>query len=173
MKVQYRLATPADAPAIAHLHATSWQHTYRGAFSDHYLDREVHTERLTVWTERFATPNPAMLILLAEEGSALRGFCCTFLGYGPDGHLLDNLHVAPGYHGRGIGKALMQRSAARIAARDPDREIYLWVLTDNTPAIAFYERLGGRPGRTEIQELGTGNHVPARAMYWSVADLLG
>ena len=56
--MEYRHATAQDASAIATLHAESWRQNYRGAFSDAFLDGDVHTERLTVWTKRLRTPGP-------------------------------------------------------------------------------------------------------------------
>lgn len=170
--MNYRTASPADAPAIADLHARNWQTTYRGAFSDDYLDNHAPSERLRVWTDRFAAPNPKMIVLLAEDEAGLQGFCCTFLDFGPDGHLLDNLHVASGNHGKGIGKTLMRLSAERVAEYDTEKEIYLWVLTTNTNAMAMYEHLGGRKGRTELHHFPEENVTPALAMYWSVEELV-
>ncbi|MEM1359997.1 MAG: GNAT family N-acetyltransferase [Bacteroidota bacterium] len=171
MKLTYRTAGAADAPAIAHLHATNWQLTYRGAFTDDYLDNHAPTERLQVWTERFSEPNPRMITILAENEAGLQGFCCIFLDYGPDGHLLDNLHVTAGNHGKGIGKTLMRKAAEQVAVYDTEKEIYLWVLTTNTNAMAMYEHLGGRRGRTEVHHFGQGNRTPALALYWSVAEM--
>lgn len=145
--------------------------TYRGAFSDDYLDREAPAERLAVWTERFATPNPKMLVTIAEGEAGALGFCCTFLDYSPDGHMLDNLHVRPGLHGQGIGRKLMRDAAQRVSPHDADGEIFLWVLTGNEGAIRFYERLGGRRGRHQQLSLA-GNKVDAIMMSWPVRDLL-
>ncbi len=170
--MQYRSATFADVPAIAALHAASWQRTYRGTFSDAYLDEQAPAERLATWQERFAVPNPKMLVTLAEDAAGLQGFCCVFLDYDQDGHLLDNLHVSPACQGQGIGKSLMQRSAVRVAEHDPAGNIYLWVLTSNTAARQVYESLGGRPGRTEVQHFAAGNQTPALQMHWTVAEMV-
>ncbi|MBC6996821.1 GNAT family N-acetyltransferase [Neolewinella lacunae] len=169
--MHYRSATSADVPAIAALHAASWQRTYRGAFSDTYLDEQAPAERLATWRERFAVPNPRMIVTVAEDDTGLQGFCCVFMDHDQDGHLLDNLHVSPAYQGQGIGKRLMQRSAARVAEHAPGGDIYLWVLTVNTPALRVYESLGGRPGRTEVQHFAAGNQTPALQMIWRLADM--
>ena len=39
--MQIRLATLADAEAIAHVHAESWRTAYRGALSDAYLSGPI------------------------------------------------------------------------------------------------------------------------------------
>ncbi len=35
--LRFRLASPADAKAVADLHADSWRRHYRGAYSDAFL----------------------------------------------------------------------------------------------------------------------------------------
>lgn len=161
----YRSAVPADAPAIAALHAASWQVAYRGDFSDHYLDVDCPAERLVVWRERFRKPDPGMVVTLAEEGNRLRGFCCTFLDYDEQGSYLDNLHVAPDTKGQGIGKALLQDAIKQTCKRAADCRLYLWVLTSNQRAIGFYEYLGGRLGNSTTKNLA-GNAVTVVRISW-------
>ena len=137
-----RPALPPDAPAIARLHAESWRRTYRGAFSDAYLDGPVFEERATLWDQRMATPRDDQYVMLATEGDQLLGFACTFGNEDPTwGALLDNLHTAEGFEGRGIGRRLLATSA-RWAEQHHPGGFYLWVLDDNARARRFYEHLG-------------------------------
>lgn len=69
--MRLRLAGPGDAAVIARLHAASWQAHYRGGLSDAYLDGPVEEERRRVWADRFAAPDPAMSVILAEEDGIL------------------------------------------------------------------------------------------------------
>src|SRR5213592_3783401 len=64
---QFRLAGPADAEAVANLHADSWRRHYRGAYSDAFLDGDVVADRLAVWTERLREPDPRRCTILAED----------------------------------------------------------------------------------------------------------
>lgn len=50
--VRYRVAHPADADAIAGLHAASWRENYRGILSDAFLDGEVEADRAALRQER-------------------------------------------------------------------------------------------------------------------------
>jgi ribosomal protein S18 acetylase RimI-like enzyme len=168
----YRQAIKSDAPAIAALHALSWQRTYRGDFPDHYLDHEAPAERREVWTARFSDTTTPMQVNVAETEEGLTGFCCVFPHHSPaDGHLLDNLHVHPDHHGRGVGKRLMQRAAERLLEAKYGGKIFLWVLTTNTASIGFYEHLGGRTGRTETHHFPEGAAPPALLMSWPVAEM--
>src|ERR1700730_7887238 len=94
-EIQLRFAVAADASAVAALHAESWQHHYRGAYSDDYLDGDVLADRLTVWTRQLGQPATEHRTVIAHYAEAVVGFAHTVLDddavYGA---LLDNLHVA-------------------------------------------------------------------------------
>ena len=140
----FRPAGPADAVAVAHLHADSWRRHYRGAYSDGFLDGDVVADRLTVWRERLGKPDPRRCTILAEDGG-LVGFANTFFDDDPRwGALLDNLHVAHGHKRRGIGSRLLALTARAVVDRPKPTGLYLWVLEQNLDARAFYEAHGGR-----------------------------
>jgi GNAT superfamily N-acetyltransferase len=140
----FRQANPADAPAVAHLHADSWRRHYRGAYSDAFLDGDVLADRLEVWTERLREPDPSRCTILAED-DGLVGFANTFFDDDPTwGALVDNLHVAQGHKRRGIGSRLLALTAEALLERPEPTGLYLWVLEQNRDAQAFYEACGGR-----------------------------
>jgi len=98
-------ATSADAPAIAALHAASWQAHYRGAYSDEFLDGDVVADRIAVWTGRLSTPRADTITLVADTGGGIAGFAHTILDEDPRwGALLEDLHVAGAAHRRGFGR---------------------------------------------------------------------
>jgi ribosomal protein S18 acetylase RimI-like enzyme len=141
---QFRLAGPADAEAVANLHADSWRRHYRGAYSDAFLDGDVFADRLAVWTDLLREPDPLRCTILAEDGS-LVGFANTVFDDDPTwGALVDNLHVADGHKRRGIGSRLLALTAKALIGRPERAGLYLWVLEQNTDAQAFYEARGGR-----------------------------
>jgi ribosomal protein S18 acetylase RimI-like enzyme len=141
---RFRAAGPGDASAIARLHADSWRRHYRGAYSDGFLDGDVLADRLAVWTHRLREPDPHRCTILAEQGGLL-GFANTVLDDDPTwGALLDNLHVAAGHQGRGIGSRLLTMTAEAVVDRSEGTGLYLWVLEQNAEAQAFYRARGGR-----------------------------
>jgi GNAT superfamily N-acetyltransferase len=134
---------PADATAVAGLHAESWRRHYRGAYADTYLDGDIDAERLGVWTERLSSPDGSARTLLAEADGAFVGFVRVVLGEDPRwGSLVDNLHVVWAHKRNGVGSRLM--SAAGAAVLEFGGGLYLWVLEQNTAAQAFYGARGGR-----------------------------
>jgi len=164
MTLEIRHAGPADAGAIAALHAESWRGTYRGVFSDAFLDREVHEERRRHWRECLETaPGPDQGVLLAEEDGACLGFICIRLegepGWGP---LLDNLHVHPGRKGGGIGRRLIQAGLDWVKASGRHDRWHLWVVEGNAPTRRVYEHLGWEPGEPGLHTAPDGAPYPVR-----------
>jgi ribosomal protein S18 acetylase RimI-like enzyme len=142
--VRYRSATRADADAVANIHADSWRRHYRGAYADAYLDGDVLADRLQVWQGRLADVRDDELTIVAEHAGSLLGFVHTILGADPTwGALVDNLHVTTGFQRRGIGTALLEEAAAGVLDRTAASSLYLWVLSQNEDARAFYESKGG------------------------------
>jgi GNAT superfamily N-acetyltransferase len=140
--LRFRLANFSDARAIAALHADSWRRHYRGAYSDAFLDGDVHADRLLAWTERLREPNPGSQTILAEHGEGVVAFAHTVFDDDPYwGALLDNLRVVHGQKRQGIGSRLLALTAGAVFERGTG--FYLWVLEQNVEAQAFYEARGG------------------------------
>lgn len=168
--MNYRPATPEDVTPLALLHAESWRNSYRGMLSDDFLDREVVANRLGVWRSRLDSPLKGQFVLLAEEQKRLCGFVCLFANVDEQwGALLDNLHVRLEQQGRGLGKALMYRTALWLKENYAQSGLYLWVFANNQPAIRFYERLGGQMAGEKIEnEFG---EKPVRALRYVWHDV--
>jgi ribosomal protein S18 acetylase RimI-like enzyme len=144
-QVEYRMAGYSDARAIALLHSDSWRRHYRGAYSDAYLDGDVASDRLAVWSDRLKAPGRRRLTVVAEDAGVIVGFAHTILDEDQTwGALLDNLHVADAVKRRGIGSALMVATAHLVIEQAPTQGLYLWVLEQNTGARAFYDAMGGQ-----------------------------
>jgi GNAT superfamily N-acetyltransferase len=91
--------------------------------------------------------HPCFHCALAEWNGEPVGFALYFYNYstwkGRQGIFLDDLFVYPEHRGKGIGKALLLHVARIAAAQNCGR--YEWLVLDwNTPAIEFYESLGGK-----------------------------
>lgn len=141
--VYFRTAEVGDAQAVAHLHADSWRRHYRGAYSDSYLDGDILSDRIAVWSRRLGAPTGTVTIL-AEDGAGLAGFVHVVLDEDPCwGTLLDNLHIRHDRRRRGLGTALMHRAAAAAGEGARTQLMYLWVQEQNQDAQRFYAAMGG------------------------------
>lgn len=160
-RLQFRVACADDAAAVAALHADSWRRHYRGAYSDAFLDGDVESDRLAVWTTRLGVADPFRHTVVVHDDGILVGFVHVMLDDDPCwGSLIDNLHVSHSLRRRGLGTRLMKLAAAEVADKAPGGGMYLWVLEQNTDAQAFYRALGGV--EVESALVGAPGGVPAR-----------
>jgi len=111
--ITYRTATLIDTQAIGLLHATSWQQHYKEVLSEAYLKDYVVEDIVC-------------------------GFICLFFQEDPVwGTLLDNLHVAYDWKGKGIGASLLKAGHQWSLQQDANLSMHLWVYASNKAAIAL------------------------------------
>jgi ribosomal protein S18 acetylase RimI-like enzyme len=141
--MKFRIADNKDTQIVANLHSLSWQKTYRGVFTDGFLDNHVHENRLSVWTERLRQHPKNQIVILCEIDDSLAGFVCAYGNNSEEGTYIDNLHVSPDFKGRGIGKELMKHIAQWSIETYNQPKLYLKVLENNYSARGFYDKMGG------------------------------
>jgi GNAT superfamily N-acetyltransferase len=144
-----RLATPADAPAIASAMVASFLATYRGIMPDPVLDRldlDARTERWrTVLTE--SDPADRKRVWVVVEAGVVRGYAVTvpatdeFLPPPEGAGELDSLYLQPDAVGRGLGRRLLAHAMDDLRERGFD-PLILWAFTANARARSFYEAAG-------------------------------
>jgi len=171
------LATAAHETAIADLHAASWRAAYRDVLADRWLDEEALADRRALWRTRFAAPAEGQRVLVAlsapPDGGepVLAGFACVFLAAHPaHGHLLENLHVAAGFRGLGLGERLLREGARLAEAAAPGSGYHLSVVHANVAARGFYAHLGARRLASEDWQAPDGRVVACEVMGWSRAS---
>jgi ribosomal protein S18 acetylase RimI-like enzyme len=148
-----RTASAGDEALIVSMHTRSWTSAYRGLLPDHYLDNDLAADRAAHWRACIhELQSGARCVFIAEhEGEAL-GFVCVVAPDSSGSVLVDNLHAMPGHKGRGIGRAMLDE-AARWARSRGARALWLSVLENNRPAIAFYESRGWTRVAREADEI--------------------
>ena len=165
--MDFRDATPADAPLIASLHAQSWRHAYAHFMTADWLASDIEAERLAVWTPKLATPRPGQRVIIAQRGGEAIGFTCVIGGADPRwGTLVDNLHALKSARGSGVGTALLDQ-AARWAMTDwANVPIHLWCFTDNVAARGFYAARGGEEVETCDKPAHDGHKRSEKRIAW-------
>ena len=133
-----RAAVPADA-AVIHALVTELAVYER-------LAHEVKSTPALLGDALFG-PAPKVFCELAELDGEPVGLALWFYDFstfeGRHGIYLEDLFVRPAARGRGLGRALMARLAARCAAEGLAR--LSWAVLDwNAPSIGFYRGLGAR-----------------------------
>lgn len=169
-RITVRPATPEDARAMAEVHVTSWQETYRGLMSDETLGDPAFVERRErMWTtvlrdERYREHRVAVAVENAVGGDghgnaamhargASRIVGIAMSGPPPESddstdlpctrHLYV-LYTLAAVHGRGAGTALAE------SVLHPAETVSLWVADPNPRAQAFYRKLGFTPDGVEL-----------------------
>jgi GNAT superfamily N-acetyltransferase len=151
--LQIRAALPEDVGTILKL--------IRGLAEYEHEPQAVEATEQDLLRDGFGE-RPCFHCALAEWDGEPVGFALYFYNYstwkGRPGIFLDDLFVYPEHRGKGIGKALLLHVARIAASQNCGR--YEWLVLDwNTPAIEFYESLGGKrmkqwlPVRVEGQAL--------------------
>ncbi len=169
--IQYRIATKMDAPAIAALHAVSWQKHYRNVLSEKYLNGPILQERLEVWTAKLDQSRDDQYILLAEEEQKLVGFICLIFKEDPKwGTLLDNLHVTFEKKGQGIGRQLWSKGLQWSFQKEATIPVHLWVFEMNKAAIAAYESWDGKRVEKANHQNPDGTRAEALRYVWTIKN---
>lgn len=165
--VVVRNALLNDSTAIAHVVVQSWQSTYRGIVPDEFLDNLSVANAAPRMAEMLREAGDNGIALVAEDDGRVVGMATTWVGgeSGPDYDAeLAMLYVLDAYHGRGVGRALIEETCRRLIARDIT-SMMCWVLVGNL-ATAFYERLGARQFETGVFDR-LGFAVDSVAYGWS------
>ncbi|NBO64709.1 MAG: GNAT family N-acetyltransferase [Acidobacteria bacterium] len=171
--ITLRAIESGDAELIATMHTTSWRTAYRGILSDNYLDGGIDEERRGEWQRRLSAPHEESLGFIALLDGEPVGFVYGFQNeHDCWGALIDNLHVLPGWKGRGIGRQLMARFAEELLARGDTNGVFLWVYEQNTAARRFYEIVGGTRSEETDYPLPGGGEARIYRITWSSPQAL-
>ena len=113
-------------------------------------------------------PTPNQYVIVAEDQqNNLLGFSCAYARFDTEaGTLVENLHAHPAHKNTGIGRMLLSHVAEWSLQQFPDDLIHLWVVTENTPAIGFYKRMGARQDMSAMWDAPDGSMVPELRFTW-------
>ena len=144
MTATIRLATPADAHAIAQVRVMAWRTTYRGMIPAAYLDAMKVEDSAALW-ERVLTaaPNTTNTFVAQSDGMVV-GFASGLmlaepkLGFDAE---LSAVYLDREYQRQGIGARLVG-NVARAQMTLGATGLLVWVIAGNKAARGFYERLG-------------------------------
>lgn len=173
MAFTVRPATPADAPALAHVHVTSWRETYTGLMPQDFLDRvtdgAARERRQRMWEG--ATADPAQVVLVAERGGEVVAFASAGPAQDHPGFdtALFTLYALKAAQGQGMGRALLSVLARELSERG-HRSLALWVLAEN-PTREWYLRRGGREAGEKTESVPGGELREVRLVWDDLARL--
>lgn len=136
-----RLSPGDDRNALSRVYEESWKHAYRGIIPKDYLDGIPRGQ----WAASADKPSVSTLVMF-ENGELIgtSSFCPSrfedMAGWGE----IVSIYLLPDFMGKGYGKQLFEEVLRRLKETG-FRDIFLWVLEENTNARGFYERQGFVP----------------------------
>ena len=159
MNVAYRLASAADAGALAELGTQTFIHTFGHLYQPADLEIFLQNHSLEHWCRELN--DPAFEIQVAEADGRMVGYVKLgppHLPFEPRGEAaeLRQLYVLEEMKGQGVAHELMQWVIERARDRRADY-LYLSVFTENHRARRFYEKYGFEPEGTYAFMVG--NHA--------------
>jgi len=150
-----RAAAITDADDVARVHVASWRTSYRGLLPDDFLASLSATSYAERWKRVIAERSSRVYV--AEDAGEIVGFAsggrerAGETGY--EGELYA-IYVLDSAQRRGFGRGLVRSTVAGLRELGL-ADMIIWVLRDNHPARAFYERLGGIYVRAQPITIGT------------------
>ena len=162
-KVAIRSLRASDATALADVFSASWRLAYEGMIPTPHLEMIVNRRTESWWLS--AARSKERTIVLEFEGKV-----AGYASYGrartrglAQGEIYE-LYLGPIYQGIGLGEHLFEACRHQLD-RSKIKGLLVWALADNTQAVHFYWRRGGRPIASAEETLG-GRKLEKIAFTW-------
>ncbi len=151
-QVTVRKGKESDANNLADVFRQSWLNAYTGIIPSLYLESMI-SRRSASWWKRAISCGEG--ILVSDIAGTPAGYATWGNARGLNRHKgeIYELYVLPSHQGLGVGEHLFEGCRARLDERNLNG-LVVWALSDNTPAIDFYWRRGGRPTRRSYDTFG-------------------
>jgi len=134
--IALRDAVASDIPALAALHVTTWNATYRTTRGPTVATR-THQ-----WNEVFGRERRRDFVLVLEDRNGrLIGFTWGRPSQGEFAGELSKIYLRWEYHGLGLGRRLLVESARRFLERGIDSFVLFADLAN--PSVTFFDHMGG------------------------------
>ena len=162
--VRVRRAKPSDAEALAAVFRDSWQVAYRGIIPHLHLDSMIRRRDSGWWASAIRSGDNLLVLEIdgTVVGYATWGVARARGAY--QGEIYE-LYLAPTYQGLGFGEHLFEACRHAMDQRKL-KGLVCWALAENSAAIGFYWRRGGRPIAQSFENIG-GARLEKIAFAWS------
>jgi GNAT superfamily N-acetyltransferase len=172
--LEIRRAVKEDAAEIGRIHVEATRNAYSGIYTDEYLAALSADERAHRWTEEgkghLASSDPTIAVFVAFCGGKMIGFAdigSADKSLSSECAELYAIYLDPAHIGKGVGQALF-RTCVEHAKDHGFRAMTAQVLSRNSLARAFYERMQGEPVPSTEKLMATGGTEEKVIVYrWS------
>lgn len=137
MEIRF-IAPTDDRSEISKVYEESWKFAYKGIVPQSYLD-SIPEGR---WASKVDSLDRKTLVCV-ESGKIIgtTSFSKSRFAQFSDWGEIISIYLLPNYMGRGYGKALLEAAVAELKTMDY-KNVFLWVLEENSRARKFYEKMG-------------------------------
>ncbi len=140
-----RRASLEDAAAIAAVQVRTWHAAYAGLLPQEHLDRRTIALRTAQWNDRLHAGQEDVFVACDAHGTVV-AFATSLASSEPvdgfDGEI-GAIYVLPEAQRQGLGERLLRAAGTALQAKG-FQSAWLRVLSDNTQARRFYEKLGAQ-----------------------------
>jgi GNAT superfamily N-acetyltransferase len=148
-----RMATTADADAIAEVQVLGWRRAYEEILPGDFL-AALSVERRTEWWSRQVELGTLEVLVVDDDDGQVAGFASMGPANSSEEAELYAIYLLPERWGQGLGRALIL-AAEDLMAEQGYQICVLWVFADNTRARQFYETAGWElDGALRVEEFG-------------------
>ena len=151
--IEIRRATPADAHAVAATHDDAWRTAYQGIIPGRELDRLIQRRGPEWWAGAIRKGSRISVLMFGETTAGYANYgrnrAC---GLCYDGEIYE-VYLRPEFQGLGFGRRLFT-AARRDLVSSGLKSLVVWALSDNEPAVGFYQALGGQPVARSTERFG-------------------
>jgi len=145
--VELRVAGPDDLSGVVAVFLDCWRQSYRGVLPDRLVDGMTDDDAYALWRRALSGQGTTVVAVRDDEVLGVTRYAVdASTGF------VHSLYVSPRARGLGLGRSLLERAAADLAAAQATSAT-LWVFADNAPSIGFYKACGWLPdGVTRVQD---------------------
>ncbi len=151
-QVKIRRGRPADATVLARVFRESWEQTYRGIIPPLHLETMIRRRGADWWRQSIKSGDQVLVAELAGEIGGYATFGAARARGQCEGEIYE-IYLLPTYQGVGLGERLFESCRVMLDERRLNG-LLVWALADNTGAIEFYWRRGGRPIARAYDRIG-------------------
>ncbi|MCE9687437.1 GNAT family N-acetyltransferase [Shewanella sp. AS16] len=140
-----------DVVAMASVTRSSWLKAFQSFLPDPVLKQGTQQHFEQLWRTILLNAPEEEAIIIEDEGEVVACGACGMYRFDynpplgdiikPNAGELYRGYVTPVYQGYGLGRSLLARRLAMLAARGCS-DVYTWVYEDNSSARGFFEHLG-------------------------------
>lgn len=163
-----RSAEISDASRIAEIQVSGWQFAYANIMSQSILDGLSVLQKTVMWT-KIIQENNKKLMVYDEPSKGIVGFIVYGTSRNKDDDKtvgeIEAFYIDPNYLRCGYGKELYKEVISELKQAGYTK-VYLWALSANLNAIAFYEKMGMVRNMQEIKHFNIGSESLEEIMYY-------